>query len=525
MNKMATGNQGSNTERADSANGSSSAATHNNPSTQIKSTSFDKFSKNLAELVSQHPELKKVISGTATEMFGEVREINRRHLSLQKFGDVQGNKDRLDKGESCEPFLPLPLRNLKHPLTSSNKVEKDDRAGDSRTAIKAMLERSELIHAQYRKEMSVLAGEIAEKEVEARINILKSIFITSISQIAVALIKSNGKKLHNLYANKKLSEEHLAMAAIKIALNGLPKTFWDNVPFATFDEMEKFWKEFQTATGINYDKDIKSVYEIEGTHPDAPVVEAAAQELCPITQKITVDFWEYQDKIDKDKELGAELKELFGKKKTDDANMELEEAMDAPPQETMREFIVKEIQAEKNKTISKRKKAARKNSSDGTKNQEPTSNESGGGRSRKSKEKGTNGQNRSNKRSSELSDDDSHNSRQSRNNRNNRDRAHQQSRRSRSRSRQGILRGGTERKFVAFQEGVYPPRYGRRTPSPHYRAYKSQEYFGGRGHQGRGRGRGNYQNHPSRGRGRGDYRGEYRDDWRGGGRNWRNGGY
>lgn len=476
--------------------------------------------------VTQHSELQKEIAANATAMYGYVQEILRRHTSNAKFGNIDEQLKKLENDdEDFNPFIPNPFSGGKQPLTSSKRVMKDERCTQSADVIKSIMEKSEKFHAHVQKWNAVHAGLIGREEEKALIAILQDEFIKFVKNTAIGLVQS---EVTMEGYEHTVSIEHLAYNAINTLLVNTAKdedNIFYHLPFindaSKADEINKFIGTFMSTCGINYESDIKPILDErhaswgnKDKHPDTHIVDSILNDLGDIVTNATVNYWIYMDKKCREKKLGAQLKEKKEKEKIDQANKDLENAMDVDnPMETLDSHIDEAARRAAASQSAKKKSALRKNSSGGTKTQVPKSTENGrGGRSNSRRRRSS-----SSKRSAAESDDDSTSRRPDRRRSNtnlSRGRSH---RRSNSPATRGTSRWrGQVRRFYSNNQGTPRPRRPERSPSPYSRGYKDQGYYEERDHRGYDRNYNpNYYYHRDSRR-RNDYRDESPRDWRGG---------
>ena len=106
-------------------------------------------------------------------MFKTEREIRGRNETLRRFTTTyvdKHDKDEAGQGKS-KPFVPSSLRN-KHALNHSKKAKNHSRCSKSFSAMTAVMEKAHTLHEKYKTEMSALAKEMGELEIQARIDIL-----------------------------------------------------------------------------------------------------------------------------------------------------------------------------------------------------------------------------------------------------------------------------------------------------------------------------------------------------------------
>ena len=167
------------------------------------------YIKSLCE--SQRPSLGKVMAESSIAMFKTEREIRGRNETLRRFTTTyvdKHDKDEAGQGKS-KPFVPSSLRN-KQPLNHSKKAKNDSRCSKSFSAMTAVMEKAHALHEKYKTEMSALAKEMGELEIQARIDILEHEYSTAVRDIAEGLFFVGKTKLE---ARPVLSVKDTALAA------------------------------------------------------------------------------------------------------------------------------------------------------------------------------------------------------------------------------------------------------------------------------------------------------------------------
>ena len=112
----------------------------------------------------------------------------------------------------------------------------------------------------------------------------------------------------------------------------------------------------------------------------------------------TTKFWDYESSIDEEKKLDAELNKIYVAKKIITANAELADGMEVEPEEALDGIIQKKVDRATNKSITKKKNAARKNSLADAKTQASIATENGQKSANKSKKQREKEQKQSGKR-------------------------------------------------------------------------------------------------------------------------------
>ena len=448
------------------------------------------YIKSLCE--SQRPQLGKVMADHSIAMFKTSREIHERTETLNRFDTTYVDKHDVDgdgKGK-VKPFIVNSLRS-KQPLNHSKTVQNDSRCNSTYVAIQAKEEMARSKHEAYKTEMSGIAKEIAELEIEARKKILCHQYQAAIVEIAEGLYFI-GKKDH-CPTGSALTVNETALAACKEAFKEFDGTHWLGLPFIASEDAEdkeKYFKDFQANLKYNHDTDIQTKI----ANGDEGFIEWIRDELVSNMPELTHEFWEDFETKESEKKMDSELALHFKKKEVDKANGALKTRMDTDEgDDAIRSIAREEIAKEKNKRVTNNKKKARKNSSGGDKNQEPKPTENGDSSNDNSRKKKKKGQKESSKRQSDDQDDRSRSRRRSNSNsRNSRDsndknKPSNRNRRSNSRSRQN-----DRRRSVSWGRS--------RTPNPPRSRYSRDRDYHSRGS--------NYHGSDTR----------YNPDWRGGGR-------
>ena len=425
-------------------------------------------------------------------MFNTSSEIHERTETLDRFNTTYLDKHDVDEDGNgkVKPFIVNSLRS-KQPLNHSKTVQNDSRCSSTYAAIQAKEEMARTKHEAYKTEMSSIAKEIAELEIEARKKILCHQYQAAIVEIAEGLYFI-GKKDHGP-TSSALTVNETALAACKEAFKEFDGTHWLGLPFIASEDIEdkeKYFKDFQTNLKYKHDTDIQPKIK----SGDEKFIEWIRDELVSNMPELTNEFWEDFETKESEKKMDSELALHFKKKEVDKANCALKNRMDTDEgDDAIRSIAREEIEKEKNKRVTNNKKKARKNSSGGDKNQEPKPTENGDSSNDNSRKKKKKGQKESSKRQSDDHDqNDRSRSRRrsnSRNPRNSNDKKKPSNynRRSNSRNRQD-----DRRRSVSWGRS--------RTPNPPRNRYSRDRDYHSRGS--------NYHGSGTR----------YNPDWRGGGR-------
>ena len=309
-----------------------------------------------------------------------------------------------------KPYIPNSLR-LKMPINISKKIKNDSRCAARLSAITNTMERADVIHEKYKSEMAVFARTIAHQELKARCDILRSQYSACALGIAEGLVKVG--KWKNKSPPPKITDVQISHCAIHDAFQKLPADHWEKLAFVdissgdTTAAIEAFYKQFQDFAKINYDADIREHID----NADAPLIEWISLELQQIIPHLTTKFWEHESNIDEEKKLDAELNEIYVVKKIISANADLADGMEIESEDALDGIIQKKVDRAYNKSITKKKNAARKNSSADAKTQASTATENGQKSASKSKKQREKEPKKSGKRQDHPyydDDDDSH---------------------------------------------------------------------------------------------------------------------
>ena len=147
---------------------------------------------------------------------------------------------------------------------------------------------------------------------------------------------------------------------------------------ATDDQKTAWWEALQKKCGVNYDS-----FKLCLLQNDRAIAAWVADKLKELIPAMTTTLWKQIEEDKADKIANGNLIELFGKKRIDEANRELNDAIETEQGETVKSLATEAAREE----ASKKKKRARKKYSGGNKNQEPTPTENGQIEKRKSKKK------------------------------------------------------------------------------------------------------------------------------------------
>ena len=344
------------------------------------------FIKELCE--SQRPSLGKKMADHSIAMFKIRVEILRRLDSLKRFDTTYVDKHDVDTDGNgkVKPFIPGSLRNPQ-PLNFSKEVKKDSRCAETLTALTTVIEEAATLHTKYQEDMSAKAKRIAELEIKGRKLLLLIEFLACLIDIGAGLFAvakySNDDTIFN---SPTLDNMQVAHAAINTLFTNLPTKVWESLPFMVTAEpaaITECYELFQKDTGINYARDI----HLKITPSDSPLIEWVATTLQSHIVKLTTDLWDNYDKKGDIKSLDADLAELYDKMAVDEANDALSSRMDTDDsREAIVEICNEQIKANETRRVAKQKQTARKNSSDGPKNQGSKSTSNGKGKGKKSKE-------------------------------------------------------------------------------------------------------------------------------------------
>ena len=137
--------------------------------------------------------------------------------------------------------------------------------------------------------------------------------------------------------------------------------------------INKFFAFSEKHYNINFDQQLNG----KSGDDDEAVIRDACNELCKIMPRITTDLWAKGADKEVDKALDAELKQLYHEEEIDEANQDLADNLEEEGDKALDSYIDKKANKEVDKRIANRKKTARKNFSDGPKNQGSMSGENG----------------------------------------------------------------------------------------------------------------------------------------------------
>ena len=368
------------------------------------------FIKSLVE--SQRVILGKTMAVHSMAMLKHHREIREKLEALARFeGANYADKHDIDPTTGTgriKSFVPTSLR-AKMPLNHSKIVKEDSRCASSYSAITTKMEAAQSVHDEYLQKLSVLSREIANVELAARKELLFCEYCDTVINIAEGLIKV-GKKEIKAPATQ-IPEKNVAFASASIAFREFPLSHWEKLKFLNDTSAESkgaFYSSFERHIKLDHKKDVDDLMNIEAgeDHPDLRLIDWVSKKLLEFIPILSTDFWEHDTNIDEDRELDAELEELFSKKDTDKANQELEDGMEVDGDAVLEAAITKTVNKAMDKQTANRRKESRKNSSGDAKSQASRPVKNGRGAPGKSTGRHGNHSNRPSKRYNDKSDDE-----------------------------------------------------------------------------------------------------------------------
>ena len=371
------------------------------------------FIKPLCE--SQRPSLSKVMATSSVAMFATERDIRNRSETHRRFIEKYIDKHDVDEnGKGKEkPFIPHSLRS-KQPINLSKQVQNDSRCTTSYGRITTVMEQARQTHEAYKIKMGALMQQVAELEVDGKIEILSHQYCTAVLSIAEGLFIVGKAELQ--CPTPKLSATNTALAAAHVLFQRMPKNHWEALWFvgdSDEESLEKFYKEFQKTHGYSFATDIRDSI----VDADTPLIEWIADKLVASIPILTTSFWEHIAEQEAQRKMDAELEELYKKKEITTANDGLSNAMEVEGEEALDSAIDKRIEKRLNQRTSKNKSKARKNSSGDPKNHGSIPTANGKESSKKSRDKQEkNSRGRRSDHNSDYSDDADYDSRYSQRN-------------------------------------------------------------------------------------------------------------
>lgn len=378
------------------------------------------FIKPLVE--TQRASLGKIMASSCKAMLDLECEIRRRIDSRARMnGTYEDQHDLDDQGKGkTKSFVPNSLRD-KMPLNSSKQIKNDSRCGaEAQREITIAMAEAHRIHEQYKQDLTDVAKKIADSEIKGRINVLFHEYSTLTVKLATRFVKVAKAELNS--QPEHLDETQISHIAINATFKELPTGHWDGLRFVDGcerEDIDAFYKKYQSFVGIKYDAEILPAYEEANDdacgHPDDDLIEWTRDKLLEAIPTLTTKFWKHEEEQDNAKKLDAELAELDGMEEIDDANEALDNLMDVDGEEeaVLDAHIGRRVDKAVDRRTANNKKAARKKSSGDNKTQESGPGKNGREPSNKSTNKRGKRKKKSTKHyysSSSESDDDSYES-------------------------------------------------------------------------------------------------------------------
>ena len=336
---------------------------------------------------SQEPMIRKIMSSTTSDML-DIRDEMLHYVGVLK--EYDGNHTYVDQHdptnsdgtEKSKSFIPRSLRK-ELPIHFTNKVRRDGRLKNTHTAILAELVEARKTHDRHKEEMARHVKKVAELELEGRTELMNDAYDKTTVWLAEALVEICMTKVLKL--RTQTPKFQIAVAAIATAIRDYPEEHWVGLnitkkqqTIATDDQKTAWWEGLQKKCGVNYDS-----FRFRLLENDRAIAALAADKLKELIPAMTTTLWKQIEEDKTDKIVDGNLIKLFGKKRIDEANRELNDAMETEQGETVKSLATEAVREE----ASKKKKRARKKYSGGNKIQEPTPTENGQTEKRKSKEK------------------------------------------------------------------------------------------------------------------------------------------
>ncbi|KAL3827473.1 hypothetical protein ACHAXA_003742 [Cyclostephanos tholiformis] len=366
-------------------------------------------------IATQRENFAKVILGCCREMLELDRDIRRRYDTLLKFETKYQDEDDLDASNrpKVKPYIPVSLR-TKLSVSCSQLVQKDGRCSQELTEIQTRQERARNLHEAYKTNVAAELKGIAEIEIKARRKLFGYTYSQSIITIAegLVIIAKNMPGRQPL----EMSVRDVAKIATVKALSNLPTSHWEDARFVPADGEKEFRSDAfirDHITHHNIDENIVAEMQQSTNPTEKAIANYVIRKLGEWWPTLTHLLWSADVKRDHTKRLDAELSDLFESKAIVKANKQLADAMETGADQTVRPLVEQIVRREMAKKISANKKASRKKSSGGPKNQGSTpensgqSNRANSGEKAKSKNAKSNRQSKKkSKDDTELSDDD-----------------------------------------------------------------------------------------------------------------------
>jgi hypothetical protein len=405
------------------------SAAANPASKQLKPPDLSGKFQFIAPIVeSQRIILQHTMVNHTKTMRKTMTDIRDRTANLSAFTGTYIDKHDLDEeGKGKEKVYVSPSFRNVMPLNHSTLVKKSSRCTSVYDEITTQMAEAVLDHENWKQKMSSHAEKLGKLETKARKLILKGQFCDAIMDIATGLVIVGGVVTDT--PQPQNSEDEVAHAAIRVGLKAFPREVWEGLPFVPDSDegVEQFYVALDAEYGTNFDATIKpkfqppaiSIEEAEAAteqgieiptpnHPDLHLVTWVGEQLTIIIPRLTTEFWAHERSIDAERKLDAKLNLLYQKKKVDDINDRLSEAMeiDGEGDAVVRSVVRDEVRRQTDQQITARHKEARKKSSGASATQQATPGKSGQSKKEKSKKKKSQKHKKPSKRRAEYSSDD-----------------------------------------------------------------------------------------------------------------------
>ena len=327
-------------------------------SKEMKRIEGTKLQPLMNTLAAQPVELHSIIASAAKEALDLSTNISQRESSHRRFKEPMIQRDPKtqrpvkdpETGEvKTMPFIPRSFRK-NDPLKCSTEVNED-------TKIIAVMKRGKDIHEKYKSDMAGICKEISGLEIEIRKEKLVETFATNARVFAQSHVLV--KQTYDGPNGTKCDLAELADNAVLTAI----KTFPEYAATSLYTDNAGLADAYTTKHGI----DIMSTQNWD-TDIDIPFCNAVAERITPLLLGFTADLITHHQRKDKDREVSASLKEFLGKLEMDDANEELETALDnteSLSEANIESLMNKLVEKCTGKHIQKMKSILRKKSSGG----------------------------------------------------------------------------------------------------------------------------------------------------------------
>ena len=360
-------------------------------------------------IATQRENFAKIIHGCCREMLEHDREIRRRSETLKKFDTKYRDKDDLDDQNRPKEksYIPVSLRN-KLSISCSPLVRNDGRCSQELAEIQTVQERARSIHEAYQASIAAELKKVAEIELSARRTLFAYSYSEAIVTIAEGIV---------IIAKNQAGRRPITMSVSDIA-----KVASIGAIRSIADRESNRWKESRFMLPGVGDGALDEFLKRHVAHhkiTDATIANATARHSAEreisnyVIRKLeewwptlTHRLWAMDVKRDSDKKLESELADLFESKAIVKANDNLANAMETGADETVLPIIRQTVRRELAKKASTSKKAKRKKSLGGPKNQESTPKRSGPSKHEKSNDKSKKKLSTSNQASKKKSNND-----------------------------------------------------------------------------------------------------------------------